>query len=107
MLADHPHVRVVLNSAQRYREATLSIDGLQQNLAAIARALEGDIPSDVRAVIQKAEAELESLRFGGHPDQEAARVGQLLCEIEQVIHRYNGSATVGERPIGPGFNASS
>lgn len=78
-----------MDSAQRYREGQLNIEGLQQSLSALMPALEGDVPKEIREAVRKAEAWVDSIHFTVNEADRRAEVGRVLDELEGVVHRFH------------------
>ncbi len=84
----HPQIVLILDSARRYREGRLDIEGLQRILSALMSALEGDVPKAVHDAVRKAEAWVDSIRFTVNEAERPAEVGRVLDELEGVVHRF-------------------
>jgi hypothetical protein len=87
MNRDRLPVKLVIDGFQRYRERKLDISGLAQNLSKAISLLEGDIPKPLRDAIERAEAQVDSIRFGVNESREAAEVGKVWRELEEIINR--------------------
>jgi hypothetical protein len=85
----NPPLRKILESIRQYREKRIDVDGLQQNVAAIMTALEGDVPQEVRDAIYKAESSIERIRFMVDFDEEASALEKVFNEIEGVNSKYS------------------
>ena len=72
----------MLDSIHSYKEGVLDAPGVQRNLDASCRALEGDVPKVIRNAICHAEAALELICFTTKDRREVERV---LSDLEVVI----------------------
>lgn len=88
-MIEHPHIALILESARRYRERQLDIEGLQRNLSAVMSALEGDVPKEIHAAIQRAEAWVDSIRFTMNAADQPAEIERVLAELEGVVRRHD------------------
>jgi hypothetical protein len=87
VLRSHPHVKMVLRWAALYRGGELDVSGLAANLYALVPAMEGDLPSEVRAAIRSAQGEIESVHYMKNPDEQRAEVERILRRIEDTVKR--------------------
>lgn len=87
-MARHPHIAFILDSAHRYREGLMGIEGLQRNLSAVMSALEGDVPTEIHAAVRQAEARLERIRFTVNQVDRPTEVGRVLDQLEGVALRF-------------------
>lgn len=88
-LREHPLMRVLLDSHQRFRDGKIDVAGLQQNVSAVMGAMEGDIPKTVRDAVFGVEAELDSIHFTVNETKQAAEVEKLFSELEHLITKCN------------------
>jgi len=88
MIQDNPGIRAINRVIGQYREAQLDVDGLQENIAAIMTALEGDVPQDIRDVIRHAESEIEFIRFMVNSSEQRSAVEKILRGIDDTLSKY-------------------
>ena len=88
MSLQNPVLRTVIASITDYRAGHLDAEGLQQNLAAVMPALEGDVPEEIRKLLHNAEASIELIRFTVDSSEEAAALERIFTEIEHGISSY-------------------
>jgi hypothetical protein len=81
-------LRVVIESIRRYREGLLNVEGLQQNIASVMTALEGDVPKEVRETIYEAEAAIELISFTVASAEQATALEKVFSELEGVIANH-------------------
>lgn len=87
-----PALKTVTNSIRQYREGQLDIEGLQQNIAAVSSALEGDVPEEIRTIICEAESSIDLIRFTIDSNGEAAALEEVFRRIEDAMPKHQSDS---------------
>ena len=85
-LRQHPVIRMLFDSLQKYQNGNIDISGLWQNASLVMSTMEGDVPKEVRDAVFSLEGELDSVRFTVRQDQQAREVEKIFGELEDLIN---------------------
>ena len=78
-------LQAILNSINRFHNQELDVQGIQQNLAASAPAISGDVPKEIVDAIENAEEKIEEIIFTVNSDEQFAEVIKLLDKLQKKI----------------------
>jgi len=85
----HPIIRMLFDSHQRFRNQNLDIAGLQANISAVMSAIEGDVPKPIREAIFSLEAEVDSIRFTVSSSSQTSYVDEAFLKLEKLLEEFS------------------
>lgn len=87
-LRDRAPIRIAIDSFRNYLRKEIDVERLEHGLSRATSLLENDIPNPIRDAIERANNEMDVIRFATPENQVREAVEKLWREFEEVLSRH-------------------